>query len=98
MVAEQNRVRELRRARNLTQERLADLSGVDQATISKLENDLLDNPLYRTLANLARVLGVPTDALMIAPPAPHDKRAAERRTGIPRRPAERRTGIDRRGR
>lgn len=90
-----NRLRDLRLARQLSQEQLSDLSGVDQAHISKLESGLIDNPSYRTVSNIARVLGVTTDALMVGPLG-RDQRRAERRTGVPRRQGEKRSGLDRR--
>lgn len=94
MVAERNRVYELRKARALTQEQLADLSGVDQATISRLEQNELPNPTFRTVSALAAVLGVSSDALM---GDGAEKRATERRRGISRRQRpEPRSGLDRR--
>ena len=96
MVAERNRLYELRRARNLTQEQLEDLSGIDQATISRLENHELDNPNYRTVAALAVVLGVSAELLM-GETIPVNHRHEERRRGRVRRQApERRSGVDRR--
>jgi transcriptional regulator with XRE-family HTH domain len=94
MTGERNRVFELRKARALTQEQLADLSGVDQATISRLEQDELPNPTFRTVSALAVVLGMSSDALM---GDGADNRQAERRRGIARRQRpEQRTGLDRR--
>lgn len=98
MVTATNRIRSLREQRGLTQEELGELSGVDQATISKLERFRLSNPLYATLNSIARVLGVPTDALMVQMPLKADRRKAERRTGVTRRANDRRTGLERRER
>ena len=94
MMAERNRLRELRKARNLTQEQLEDLSGIDQGTISRLENHDLDNPGFFTVQRIAVILGVSTDVLM---GDGESKRTAERRRGVVRRQRpERRVGLDRR--
>ena len=91
------RVREIRHSRGLTQEQLAELSGIDQATISRIESDPDYNPFYRTLNALARVLGVSTDTLVVQEPLPADRRQIEKRTGVPRRQKpEQRSGLDRR--
>ena len=52
----------LRRARGLTQETLADLSAVTQATLSRYENDLRD-PSDDARGSLAAALGVTTEFL-----------------------------------
>ena len=52
----------LRRARGLTQETLADLADVTQATLSRYENDLRD-PSDDARGSLAAVLGVTTEFL-----------------------------------
>lgn len=89
-----NRVFELRKARSLTQEQLANLSGVDQATISRLEQDELPNPTFRTVSALAVVLGVSSDVLM---GDVVNNRQTERRRGVARRQRpEQRSGLDRR--
>ena len=96
MTDERSLVRELRKARNLTQEQLADLSGVDQATLSRLENNDLPNPTYRTVRAIATILGVPMEALMGDGPN-GNRRRAERRAGVSRRQRpEPRSGLDRR--
>jgi transcriptional regulator with XRE-family HTH domain len=51
-------VREARQRKGLTQERLADLSGLDQATISDLETGRHTNPRLDTITRLAQALGV----------------------------------------
>jgi transcriptional regulator with XRE-family HTH domain len=55
----------LREARSLTQDELADKSGVSRPQISRLENDEIDNPRRATLLKLAEALG--TDAAALQP-------------------------------
>jgi transcriptional regulator with XRE-family HTH domain len=45
-----------RERRGWTQEQLAELSGVDKATISRLESGVITNPLYETVRELERAL------------------------------------------
>ena len=66
-----NRVRALRHRRGLTQERLAEASGVDVSTIRKLEQSVRSGGRLATLHKLARALDVSTSALFEAgAPAP----------------------------
>ena len=59
------RVRELRRARGLTQRQLAGETGVDFTYLSKIENDRLEHtPSIKTLQELARALGADELELM----------------------------------
>ena len=51
-------LRDARRERNLTQEQLAELAGVDQATISKLERDETTKPSWEIVGRIARALGI----------------------------------------
>jgi len=74
---------------------LEDLSGIDQATISRLENHELDNPNYRTVAALAVVLGVSVELLM-GDDGPNHRHTERRRGVIRRHLPERRAGLDRR--
>ena len=53
------RLRELRRERDLTQEQLAERAGVDSKTISRAENGHF-NIGVDLIGALARALGVPT--------------------------------------
>jgi len=67
------RLGKLRRRRGLTQDQLALASGVGVATIRKIERDAQATARLATLHRLARVLNVPTTALLTAPqvqPAP----------------------------
>lgn len=52
------RLRRLRRDRELTQEQLAKASGVNQTTISDLENGRTTNPSWETIARIAKALHV----------------------------------------
>lgn len=52
------KIRELREAKNMTQEQLSEASGVSRATISALENNNIgNNPSSKTLLSIARALG-----------------------------------------
>jgi len=55
----------LRRARGMTQERLADSAAVTQAALSRYENDLRD-PSEGTLESLATALGVTPEFLQVS--------------------------------
>ena len=57
------RLKKLRKQRNLTQEVLAELSGVDQVTISYIEIGKVRNPHWVTVSGLGRALGVSTEEL-----------------------------------
>lgn len=62
----------LRKARHkakLTQEQLADASGLEQATISKLENGRIARPSYDTVTKLANALKVDPARLRFDLPA-----------------------------
>lgn len=50
------RLRRERKAAGLRQAQLAKLSGVPQSTISKLEREVMFEPRFETLDNLARAL------------------------------------------
>jgi transcriptional regulator with XRE-family HTH domain len=51
-------LRTIRRARDITQIQLEELSGVDQGTISDIECGRNTNPNWKTLKRLASALGV----------------------------------------
>lgn len=51
-----NRVKELRTERNLTQEKLCELTGLSRTTLSKIENNKEVNVNTRTIAKLSEVL------------------------------------------
>ncbi|MEU7165999.1 helix-turn-helix transcriptional regulator [Streptomyces morookaense] len=67
-----DRIGRVRRRRGMTQEQLAEASGVSVATIRKLERNDRDSARMSTLRQLAQALGVKTTDLMqtgpIAPP------------------------------
>lgn len=58
------RLRTLRRGKNLTQQELQRLSGVPYTTISRIETGFTDVITSHTLERLADVLGVTIDYLM----------------------------------
>lgn len=51
-----NRVKELRTERNMTQEKLCEMTGLSRTTLSKIENNDEVNVNTRTIAKLAEVL------------------------------------------
>lgn len=57
------KVKELREAKNMTQEELAAKSGISRCTISALENGLTRNTTSKTLLKLAQVLETTVDCL-----------------------------------
>jgi transcriptional regulator with XRE-family HTH domain len=59
-----DRVKRRRKARGLTQEKLAELSKVAQATISRIEKEETENPDSMTLRAIARGLGVGLEELL----------------------------------
>lgn len=52
------RLKQARTLAKLTQAQLADKAGVDQQTISKLENKRIQEPGYRTVVRICEALGV----------------------------------------
>lgn len=59
-----SRLRQVRRAKDLTQEQLARLSGVNAITISRLESGDAGKAYARTLRDLAKALEVSADYLL----------------------------------
>lgn len=57
-----SRVRQLRKDRKLSQQKLADISGLAVRTISKIERGKM-NPSYEVLSILVSVLGISFDSL-----------------------------------
>lgn len=57
------RIKELRGKKNLTQEQLAEISGVSRGTIAALESGEKQNTTTFTLVKLANGLGVTVDFL-----------------------------------
>lgn len=60
------RIKEIREKRGMTQEELAEKSGVSRTTISALENGTERATMTKTLINLAKALGVTVDAIFFA--------------------------------
>jgi transcriptional regulator with XRE-family HTH domain len=56
-------LRKTRKGRGLTQAKLADLSGVDQTTISKIEVGTMQAPSWPVVAKLSKALRVKPEAL-----------------------------------
>ena len=59
------RLRELREEKNMTQEELAEKSGVSRTIIWRLESNGNHNATTKTIHRLAEALGVPVDAFFI---------------------------------
>jgi transcriptional regulator with XRE-family HTH domain len=55
----------------MTQRMLAQLSGVDQTTISSLETGRHTNPTIDTVDRLAKALGIPPSELRFSEPQPN---------------------------
>jgi len=60
------KIKEVREARKMTQEELADKSGVSRGTISALENGSIRTTTTKTLVRLSRALGVSVDQIFYA--------------------------------
>jgi transcriptional regulator with XRE-family HTH domain len=58
------RLRRVRRSKDLTQEELGRLAGVNAVTISRLESGNAEHAYARTVRDLARALGVSADYLL----------------------------------
>ncbi len=77
-------LRAVRRAKDLTQGRLAQDSGVNQKVISAIETGVNKNPSWGNVARLSRTLEM--DPFVLFPvEGLSDRRAADRRTGDDRR-------------
>ena len=60
------KIKEVREARKMTQEELAEKSGVSRGTISALENGSVRTTTTKTLFNLAKALGTSVDQIFFA--------------------------------
>lgn len=58
------RLRELRKANNLSQRDLADRVGLDFTYLSKIENDKMGPPAADNISKLAELLGADSDELL----------------------------------
>lgn len=59
------RIRQLRKAHNLTLRELAEQVGINFTYLSKVENDRADPPAEATIRRLANALGVDADELIL---------------------------------
>jgi len=57
-------IKKLRKAKNLSQDKLSKLADISHATIIKIESGATYNPRVETLKNIADALGVSIDDLM----------------------------------
>ena len=57
------KLRDMRQAKQLTQQQLAEKSGVSRQTINNIENDEHYNTTFNTLVKLADALGVTVDQI-----------------------------------
>jgi len=57
-------LKQLREKAGLTQPQLAALADVSQQTISKIERESVDYPMYDTMVRLGNALGVSLDELV----------------------------------
>lgn len=60
------KIKEMREARKMTQEELAEKSGVSRGTISALENGTVRTTMTKTLVSLARALETTVDQIFFA--------------------------------
>ena len=58
------RVKEYRKQKGLTQQKLAEKTGLSFNTITKIEQGIGDSPTLKTLVKLADTLGVSIDELV----------------------------------
>jgi transcriptional regulator with XRE-family HTH domain len=56
-------LREIRKQQNLTQNQLAEKSGVDQTTISGIERERIKRPRWEVVSRLAKALDVAPEEL-----------------------------------
>jgi transcriptional regulator with XRE-family HTH domain len=57
-------LKQIRQKKGMTLRQVADLSGVDFTTVSRIENGVTSQPAYATIIKIARALGVKADALL----------------------------------
>ena len=69
-------LKKFRRIAGFSQQQLADRSGVDVATISRLERGLKREPSYQTVIRLARTLHLDPEELV---PVDHRRRTPRRK-------------------
>ncbi len=57
-------IRDLRKARGVSQRELAERAGIDFTYLSKIENDRMPPPAERTIQSMAEILGADSDELI----------------------------------
>ncbi len=62
-----DRIREARKARKLSQNKLANKANVTLSLVSKLEQGVINDPHYSTLSNIASALGMSVEELVEEP-------------------------------
>lgn len=60
------KIREMREAKDMTQEELSEKSGISRVTISGLENGTERNTTSKTLVKIAKALGCTVDQIFFA--------------------------------
>ena len=60
------KIKETREAKNMTQEELAEKSGVSRTTISGLENETVRATSTKTLVKIAQALGTTVDQIFFS--------------------------------
>lgn len=60
-----NKIRERRLEKGMSQDKLADLSGVDRVSISLIETGKTVNPSIKTLGKIALALGTTVDDIFL---------------------------------
>ncbi len=71
-------LQEKRKNKGLSQQRLAEISGIPQQTISAIESGVRKNPGVETLAPLARAMGCKIDDLYAEHPSEDMNETKER--------------------
>lgn len=57
-------IRKYRKIKNMSQQELAKLAGIDQTYISKLENGTSNNPTFGTIEKIAKALDIAVNDLL----------------------------------
>ena len=66
-------VRRIRKAKELSQDKLAKLAGITLTTLVKIESGANDNPTIKTLKKIANALEVPVNDLLEDESAPNSR-------------------------
>ena len=70
-------LRKLKAESNLTNEHLAQLSGLPESTLARIFNGRTDNPYFHTIVDLVRAMKGSVDEMEGLQPLPKDTNAAE---------------------